>query len=93
MKRVVLALGHRENSNLQMKFSSIYVALSRVRSSADIRILLPPSSNRDPLAYIANLKPDRDVQDYYCGFDTCMGELWDHQKSLQVRATRISSRS
>ena len=95
--RVVLALSNREYHYNQMNYAQIYVALSRVKHSNDIRMLYNNTGSRTGLhgiQYITHLKHDIHVLDYYAGFvDPTRGELWDPQHSLIFRGSRQQSRA
>jgi Viral (Superfamily 1) RNA helicase len=90
--RVVLALAHRENSNNQMSYASIYVALSRVKLTSDLRIMYHDTGPRPGLLglqYITHLKHCVHVLDYYNDFprDT-NGGLWNPRSSLAAKNIR-----
>ena len=90
--KVVLALAHRDNANIQMKYASIYVALSRVKLASDLRILTHDSGPRPGdlgLKYITHLKHCVHVLDYYAGFDKqTQGGIWNPQASLAAKRLR-----
>ena len=88
--KVVLALTHREVK--QMGYASIYVAMSRVRHSDDLRIL-QHHTGKNPgdlgLRYIQNLSHNIDILDYYKGFEEPVnGQIWNPQKTLGAKASR-----
>ena len=93
--RVVLALAHRDNANVQMKYASIYVALSRVKLAKHLRILSHNSGPRPGglgLKYVTHLKHCVHVLDYYAGFDKqSQGGIWDPQASLRAKRLRSSN--
>ena len=69
IQRVILALEERPNHLIQMTFSSIYVALTRVKHSDHIRILHhtnPPDYRR--LGYITKLHPEKEIFQFFAGF-------------------------
>ncbi len=88
---VVLALADRHNHTFQMKYAAIYVALSRVKQSGDLRILFHDTDNdaRDhSLKYITNLKHSVHVLNYYAGFRPPGLGIWDPSRSLIAAAER-----
>ena len=88
---VVLALSDRQNHTFQMKYAAIYVALSRVKHSSDLRILFHDSDKdaRDlSLNYITNLKHSVHVLNYYAGFRPPGLGVWDPSLSLVAASMR-----
>ena len=86
--KVALALAHR-----QMTYASIYVALSRVKLSDDIRILYHNSGPRPGvlgLQYNTQFKHCVHVLDYYSGFPkTDQGGIWNPALSLANKDLRL----
>ena len=84
--RVVLALSKRFDSRNQMKYSSIYVAMSRVEKREHLKFLihssLTSSNRRCEIDYIRHLRPAIAVHDYYAGFSSDGSGIWDPQKTL-----------
>ena len=62
MDKVILALSYRPlSAMMQFSYSGLYVALSRVRKSSDIRLLLPGNTHTEQfsgLLYLTDLKAD-----------------------------------
>ena len=89
--RVVLALAHRENAWTQMTYASIYVAMSRVKLSADMRIIYHDRGPRPGilgLKYVTNLRHCAHVMDYYAGFMATAPAIWDSTRSAAAKAAR-----
>ena len=91
--KVVLALAHRDNSLTQMTYASIYVALSRVKLTSDLRILYHSCGPRPGilgLQYITHLRHCIHVLDYYTGFESSHhGGIWNPSKSLATKFKRL----
>ena len=88
LKRVILALSDRQDGNFQMSYASLYVALSRVETSDDIRILLNGDSNgnrfdRSSMAYIADLEASPSIVEFFHGFQQ-NHKIWNEQDTLQM---------
>jgi ATP-dependent exoDNAse (exonuclease V) alpha subunit len=62
--QVVLALAHKRGMKCNMEYTSVYVALNRVRKKEDIRLLLTEKSVTKRLmrTYLADLKPDKSIR-------------------------------
>jgi hypothetical protein len=90
--KVVLALSHHENNNFQMKYAHIYVAMSRVRKSDDLRFLSHLSGARPGdlgFKYVSTLAHCIFILDYYKGFHgDPLGQAWDSSKSLTAQTLR-----
>jgi len=85
LDKVILALGYRGYGRISnFKYDALYVAFSRVRSSNDIRILIPKHNNWSSLSYIENLKPDPAISSYFHGYtgEGKMGE-WSSGRALE----------
>ena len=87
MDKVVIALTERSEKNLQMTYAGIFVGMSRVRSSKDMRLLLhlPNANHGNPavaFSYIENLLPDKHIAIYNAGFNNQSG-LWNKEESLK----------
>jgi hypothetical protein len=84
LSNVILALTHRPTHFTQMKFAGIFVALSRVRQSQDIRLLLPNPSDYSVLHYITELKAPQHINQYFAGF-AHNGTTWNAQLAYNAR--------
>ena len=90
---VVLALCDRHNHTFQMEYAAIYVAMSRVKESGDLRILFHDSdaaARNLSLRYISNLKHSIHVLNYYAGFRAPGLGVWDPSLSLVASAECLS---
>ena len=75
-------------------FNMLYVALSRVRKGADIR-LMPPHPNNSSLDYLANLKPNEDLLTWLDAFDEDVGAgaSWNTEKAITIHNRKQQSPS
>ena len=87
--RVVIDLTDHPNHYSRMEFAAVFVAMSRVRCSDHIRLLVhPPYANRsidNPetiYAYLTKLKASRFARAYLHGFHN-NGDLWDPNRAMQ----------
>ena len=90
LRTVILALSHRGfDSKKLISFESIYVAMSRVRSHNDIRLLFHETNEKAifnriaEIGYLTDLKPCKYTQAYYNGFDENQEGYWDWNKTKQ----------
>jgi len=89
--RVVLALSEHVNPYSRMNFSSIFVALSRVKHRDHLRIFIHGTSKRSfktELEYLTKLKPEKCVIDYYSGFPENQCGIWNPQLALKKSLER-----
>ena len=73
LDRVIIAVSDRTAENCQLKYASLYVALSRVRSRKDIRLLVNGSrggkfTDWHSAAYITGLRPDSSITAFFAGY-------------------------
>jgi Helicase len=82
LTHVILAFTQRPSS-IQMQFAAIYVAMSRVKSSDNIRFLIHANHNRnESLQYIASLHVNKTVLLFYSGFTTSTDSAWDPELAV-----------
>ena len=92
--RVVLALSHRHNPQNQMTHASIYVALSRVEHSTDLKVLYHGTGThpgRMGLDCVTDLNHCVHVLDYYEGFDQNGNGLWNAQNAITAKKLRLQN--
>jgi len=87
--RVVIALTSRTNHIFQMEYASIFVGMSRVASSDDIRLLehnpaILHGQRKYALAYLTALLPNKHLNAFYKGYTNNNG-LWNSKKALRHR--------
>ena len=85
IRRLILSLSGHPCGTLRLTWEAIYVALSRVRRREDIRILLRDGHDRSDLQYISDLRKDKNVGYYFCGFsdqDDGSPPRWDRDVAL-----------
>jgi len=74
LKRVIIALSYCDAKGCNFSYRQVHVALSRVRNSDHIRLLLTGESEAMQwmsLLYIDNLRPDPSIRFYFAGFRDC----------------------
>jgi hypothetical protein len=82
LTHVILAFSQRPSS-IQMEFAAIYVAMSRVKSSDNILLLIHANHNRnESLQYIASLHVKKSVLLFYSGFPTSNDSAWDPELAV-----------
>ena len=95
--RLILCLSERKEHRVQMDWSSLYVALSRVKCRNSLRILtknLYRFSTRDPscpectstLQYMKSFKAKVEVGIYFRGFRHSKGSSWDLERAYNMAA-------
>lgn len=77
MKRLILVLSERPVPACQMRWSAIYVALSRVSQASDIRLLIKDPLDRTSIEYISGVAPKVEVKSYFGGFPNSNGATWN----------------
>ena len=71
LDKIILCLTSRPEAITQMTLASLYVSLSRVKHSKDIRILYhSPQQNTVEIEYLSFLNSNNNVQCYYSGFQS-----------------------
>ena len=84
--RVVIDLTEHPLHINRMKYASIFVALSRVKSKDHIRLLKHSNmSLKRSYEYIESLKPDENVVRFYDGFEHSEedgGMTWSWKKAI-----------
>jgi hypothetical protein len=81
MSHVILTLSSRPTK--QMEFAAIYVAMSRVKCSNNIRLLFHCNSDiNDSLKYISMLHANPMVLLFYAGFGNNNNSTWDSTLAL-----------
>ena len=74
MDKVILALSERGQSRCEITYAHLFVALSRVKSGADLRLLIHKKSGTngqydwEALEYLTTLVPDSSINALYAGF-------------------------
>jgi hypothetical protein len=74
LKRVIIALSYCNAKGCNFSYQQVHVALSRVRNSDHIRLLLTGCNEAMQwmsLLYIDNLRPDPSIRFYFAGFRDC----------------------
>lgn len=73
-------------------FSMLYVSLSRVRKSENIR-LMPPQQTNGSLDYLDNLHPSEDLLTWLEAFGTEdeSGSTWNNEKAIEINALKQQS--
>ena len=84
--KVILALSKRPSHCLQMRYQSIFVAMSRIRQSDNIHLLLHEKSGYDELTYIYGLSPPDDIKHFFAGFVKKKNiYVWDRTKTFESK--------
>ena len=96
MKKVVLALSDRLDGNFQMTYASLYVALSRVAKSNDIRLLLNGDWNgnvidRNSMKYITGLEALPSIMEFFAGYRKNT-RLWNERDAWLEVCKRLRKR-
>lgn len=73
-------------------FSMLYVSLSRVRKSENIR-LMPPQPSNGSLDYLDNLHPSEDLLTWLeaFGIEDESGSTWNIEKAIEIHALKQQS--
>jgi hypothetical protein len=76
--KVVVSISEPPSSQscLRFKYSSLFVALSRVRNSADMKFLYKEDTREEALEYLKDLTPDPHTRLYNAGFQNSSG-IWN----------------
>jgi len=87
--RVVIALTSRPNHIFQMEYASIFVGMSRVTSSDNIRLLehnpaILRGQRKYALAYLMASLPNKHINAFYKGYTNNNG-LWNSKEALRHR--------
>ena len=64
---MILSISEHPQPFIRIKWEGLYVALSRVKFSEDIRLLVR-LGDRSTMRYIANLKKNANVKSYFKGY-------------------------
>ena len=85
LENVILALSERHANGCNMSYASIYVALSRVKFSDNIRLLVASTSSLvwESLLYIEKLKPEKSIRAFFEGFSQT-SQQWDSEMALNA---------
>ena len=86
INKVVVDLTKHPDGRLKLKFASVYVALSRIKHRADIRLIQHQGMTREQsYGYITQLKPHPDVVAFYNGFygNERDGYKWNSRQTLE----------
>jgi len=89
IKRVVIALTSRPIHRNQLAYASIFVGMTRVTESDNIRILEHGRGSglgqrRHALGYLSGLLPHKNINIYNAGFERDNG-VWNWRKSLKAK--------
>ncbi|MGH7955247.1 MAG: C-terminal helicase domain-containing protein, partial [Gloeomargaritales cyanobacterium] len=76
--KVILILNKRPVGLSVLTYSSLFVAVSRVRLADDIRLL-----GNDNISYRSDLKVGKDILRWWKGFGPDRQGLWNSERSLQ----------
>ena len=68
LDKVIIAISRRGSPGCDFSFAMLYVALTRVRKSEDIRLLIT-SRDWSSLQYIPSLEPKANIRKVFAGFD------------------------
>ena len=71
LRKVIIALSEHAVAAANLQYASVYVAMSRVRKSAHIRLLLHDRGHSTPwmsLLYLSRVKPDKYIKPFFAGF-------------------------
>ena len=88
LRKVILALSKRPIRNLQLRYQTIFVAMSRVRHSDNIRLLLAGTGGHDELNYICALSPPDEFRFFFKGFEgqnLDKPQKWDMEKVFRAK--------
>ena len=91
--KVVIDLHYQADPSKRIEFDGVFVALSRVRSRHNLRLLRHPDSTfEQAYSYITTLKPSEQVMAFYNGYavDTTSpqdGQKWYYEKALTTPIT------
>ena len=79
-QKIILDLNKRP-SQPHMNFSGLYVGLSRIRKSSDLR-LMPLQAQSTGLQHLKTLAPNNDLLEWHTGFsvDTGHGKFWQAER-------------
>lgn len=84
--KVVIDLYCQPSGSRWLKFDGVFVALSRVRSRADLRLLRHEGSSfEEAYCYITKLLPSLNVTSFYRGFHgvSAEGQTWNPSLALE----------
>jgi hypothetical protein len=78
LPRVILSLSHRRMFQCQLSYAAIYVALSRVKESNNIRLLVHDrnGTKMENIQYITALKPCSSIKAFFAGFKSTR-QIWN----------------
>ena len=76
IKKVILSVSEHPNQLVKMTWEGLYVALSRVRFSDDIRLLVR-RGDRTTMNYITQLKKNQSIKSFFKGYRGPMPMQWD----------------
>jgi hypothetical protein len=87
LRKVIIDLTCHPDGKRRLTFPAVFVALSRVRTRFDLRLLHHPNTtNQNAYHYITNLEQKPEVIAFYKGFhgNQIQGQHWDPEKSLHM---------
>ena len=78
IKKLILAISQHPLAQLQMKWESVYTALTRVRKGEDIRLLIT-KKQWDKLDYLSDLSKNAIIRQFFTGYPDEQGSFvrWD----------------
>ena len=85
MAKVILALSFRESKLCQLKYEGLYVAMSRVTSKEDMRLLVH-DKDWSTCHYISQLRPHPSAKAFIAGFQNSGGTSWDVEEAYKCWA-------
>ena len=92
MDRVIIALSEHPIQICKFKWSALYVALSRVKASTHVRLLLAKSDrDRSTIKYITSLRKPPEIERYFSGFPTSNGSIWDADLAYNAACEKQSN--
>ena len=88
LPRVILSLSHRRMQQCQLSYAAIYVALSRVKESNNIRLLVHDKNGTklENIQYITALKPCPSIKAFFEGFKL-KNKAWDGKSAYKMYST------
>ena len=82
MDKVIVAIEERPAGLASMTYAHLLVALSRVRCSENMRLLITSPSLREATSYIQKLRPSNKIKAFFDGYSQ-NPDKWNSQLALQ----------
>ena len=86
ISKVILCLSEHPTPFLKLKWESLYVALSRIRTREDLRLLLR-KKDRETMNYVSQLKKDDRVHHFFQGYADNENDIpvkWNARRALRA---------